>query len=134
MCLVYLQYFERNIVPVLSHLTYFRHIVTLDSYFPTMSQSTGTLRLAESNIQTALSSTSPTSSPTTGSIPQPSQPPVATNGSQKSVFAHFMVGNTFPYTVDDWNQDIALASASGIDGFALNTGSDSWEPARIADA
>ena len=35
---------------VLSHLTYFRHIVTLDSYFPTMSQSTGTLGLAESNI------------------------------------------------------------------------------------
>ena len=50
-CLVYLQYFERNIVPVLSHLTYFRHIVTLGSYFPTMSQSTGIIRLAESNIQ-----------------------------------------------------------------------------------
>jgi glucan endo-1,3-alpha-glucosidase len=45
-----------------------------------------------------------------------------------------MVGNTFPYTLDDWKEDIALAHASGIDGFALNTGSDSWEPARIADA
>ena len=51
MCLVYLQYFKHDIVPgFVSHLTYFRHIVTLDSYFPTMSQSTGTLRLAESNI------------------------------------------------------------------------------------
>ena len=36
---------------VLSHLTYFSHIVTLNSYFPTMLQSTGTLKLAESNIQ-----------------------------------------------------------------------------------
>ena len=36
---------------VLSHLTYFSHIVTLNSYFPTMSQSTGTLRLAKCNIQ-----------------------------------------------------------------------------------
>jgi glucan endo-1,3-alpha-glucosidase len=45
-----------------------------------------------------------------------------------------MVGNTFPYTQDDWTADITLAHASGIDGFALNMGSDSWEPARVADA
>jgi len=45
-----------------------------------------------------------------------------------------MVGNTYPYTVDDWTADITLAHASGIDGFALNIGSDSWEPARVADA
>ena len=51
MCLVYLQYFKCDIVPALSCLTYFRHIITLDSYFPTMSQSTGIFRLAESNIQ-----------------------------------------------------------------------------------
>jgi glucan endo-1,3-alpha-glucosidase len=53
---------------------------------------------------------------------------------KKYVIAHHMVGNTFPYTLDDWTEDITLAHASGIDGFALNTGSDSWEPARIADA
>ena len=70
----------------------------------------------------------------TGSIPQPSQPPATTDGSQKYVIAHHMVGNTFPYTVDDWTDDITLAHASGIDGFALNMGSDSWEPARVADA
>ena len=87
-----------------------------------------------SSPSTTLSSVSPTSSPTSGSIPQPSQIPADTSGSQKYVIAHHMVGNTFPYTLDDWTEDITLAHASGIDGFALNVGSDSWEPARIADA
>ncbi|KAI0061704.1 glycoside hydrolase [Artomyces pyxidatus] len=45
-----------------------------------------------------------------------------------------MVGNTFPYTTTDWANDIALAHDNGIDGFALNIGSDSWQPARVADA
>ncbi|KAI0917175.1 hypothetical protein AcV5_007718 [Taiwanofungus camphoratus] len=56
------------------------------------------------------------------------------NGSAKLVVAHMMVGNTYPYTVDNWASDIALAHASGIDGFALNVGSDSWQPDRVADA
>ncbi|KAF9013289.1 glycosyl hydrolase family 71-domain-containing protein [Cyathus striatus] len=30
--------------------------------------------------------------------------------------------------------DITLAHASGIDGFALNSGTDDWQPARVADA
>jgi len=45
-----------------------------------------------------------------------------------------MVGNTFPYKPQDWADDIALAHASGIDGFALNMGTDDWQPARVADA
>ncbi|TFK74888.1 hypothetical protein BDN72DRAFT_759041 [Pluteus cervinus] len=45
-----------------------------------------------------------------------------------------MVGNTFPYVLKDWSDDIALAHASGIDGFALNMGIDDWQPARVADA
>lgn len=45
-----------------------------------------------------------------------------------------MVGNTYPYTVDTWAADIALAYANGIDSFALNIGSDDWQPARVADA
>ncbi|KZT29607.1 glycoside hydrolase family 71 protein [Neolentinus lepideus HHB14362 ss-1] len=52
----------------------------------------------------------------------------------KYVVAHHIVGNTYPYTVSNWASDIALASAHGIDGFALNVGSDSWQPARVADA
>jgi len=45
-----------------------------------------------------------------------------------------MVGNTYSYTPAIWADDIAKASANGIDGFALNMGRDEWEPARIADA
>ncbi|KAG6831948.1 hypothetical protein H0H92_006549 [Tricholoma furcatifolium] len=45
-----------------------------------------------------------------------------------------MVGNTYPYTLQDWSDDIALAYASGIDGFALNMGVDVWQPDRVADA
>jgi glucan endo-1,3-alpha-glucosidase len=79
----------------------------------------------------------------------------------KLVVAHFIVGNTYPYTIDDWTQgvslsltfisrkwltkkkkffqpqlhiDITLASSKGIDAFALNVGRDSWQPDRVADA
>ena len=97
--------------------------------------------IAAGSVSTPTSSPSPSistvasHSPTISSaIPQPSQPPPATNDSPKYVVAHHMVGNTFPYTLDDWAEDIALAHAAGIDGFALNIGSDSWEPARVADA
>ena len=83
---------------------------------------------------TTLSSNSPTPPSPTGPTLQPSQPPAATNGTPKYVIAHHMVGNTFPYTLSDWQEDIALAHAAGIDGFALNMGTDSWEPARVADA
>jgi hypothetical protein len=56
------------------------------------------------------------------------------SSAQKYVVAHHMVGNTFPYTVADWLNDITLAHSFGIDGFALNVGSDSWQPQRVADA
>jgi glucan endo-1,3-alpha-glucosidase len=45
-----------------------------------------------------------------------------------------MVGNTYTYTKADWTTQINAAKAAGIDGFALNMGSDSWQPARVADA
>jgi hypothetical protein len=41
----------------------------------------------------------------------------------KSVFAHFMVGNTVSFTQDDWTQQINLAKGAGIDAFALNMAS-----------
>lgn len=67
------------------------------------------------------------------SIPLMSTSPVD-NSSQKYVVAHHMVGNTYPYTLNDWADDIRLAHASGIDGFALNCGIDDWSAARVADA
>ncbi|KAF8631025.1 hypothetical protein AX15_002636 [Amanita polypyramis BW_CC] len=60
--------------------------------------------------------------------------PVNTVDAQKYVVAHHMVGNTYPYTLNDWADDIAQAHAAGIDGFALNMGRDDWQPARVADA
>ncbi|KAF8494304.1 alpha-1,3-glucanase [Gautieria morchelliformis] len=45
-----------------------------------------------------------------------------------------MVGNTYSYTSSDWTEDIELASSHGIDGFALNVGSDTWQPKHVAAA
>jgi glucan endo-1,3-alpha-glucosidase len=64
--------------------------------------------------------------------------PVATNvpssSSDHVVWAHHMVGNTYPYSQSSWLSDVNTASSAGIDGFALNMGSDYWQPDRIADA
>lgn len=57
-----------------------------------------------------------------------------TSTTPKYVVAHHIVGNTYPYTISDWLEDINLAHQAGIDAFALNVGSDSWQPARVADA
>lgn len=54
--------------------------------------------------------------------------------STKYVVVHFMVGNTYPYTVQNWLSDVLLAHQSGIDGFALNVGSDDWQPQQVANA
>ncbi len=81
---------------------------------------------------TALTTTSTTATATaavqTGSSTIPASSQV------HSVYAHHMVGNTYPYGVSDWASDISAAQAAGIDGFALNMGSDYWQPARVADA
>ncbi|TFK45075.1 glycoside hydrolase family 71 protein [Crucibulum laeve] len=64
-------------------------------------------------------------------VPMPPTPaPVAT---QKAVFVHFMVGNTYPYTVDDWLADLKLASTNEIDGFVLNVGREEWQKDRVRD-
>ncbi|KAG5639210.1 hypothetical protein H0H81_005689 [Sphagnurus paluster] len=67
-------------------------------------------------------------------IPTPMFSRQDANPTPKYVVAHHMVGNTFPYTQQDWADDIALAHASGIDGFALNMGIDEWQPDRVSDA
>ncbi|KAG9315881.1 glycoside hydrolase family 71 protein [Chiua virens] len=56
------------------------------------------------------------------------------SNSTKYVVAHFMVGNSYPYTQQDWLSDIRLAFQNGIDGFALNVGQDSWQPQQVANA
>ncbi|RYC58264.1 hypothetical protein CHU98_g7938 [Xylaria longipes] len=48
------------------------------------------------------------------------------------VFAHYIIGLTNGQTRDEWQLDISQAKASGIDGFALNVGSqDSYNDAQL---
>jgi len=44
---------------------------------------------------------------------------------------HRLQGNTYSYTSATWLSEIRLASAGGIDGFALNLGTDSWQLAGL---
>lgn len=44
-----------------------------------------------------------------------------------------MVGNTYPYTTEDWLEDLKLAGANEIDGFALNIGVEAWQKDRVLD-
>ncbi|WWC70915.1 uncharacterized protein I206_104867 [Kwoniella pini CBS 10737] len=51
--------------------------------------------------------------------------------SDKKVFAHFMIGIVYGYTLDSWLEDIALAKSKGIDGFALNIGLDFYTQPQL---
>ncbi|KAH9833684.1 glycoside hydrolase family 71 protein [Rhodofomes roseus] len=51
-----------------------------------------------------------------------------------SVFAHFMVQNSYSYAASDWESDITTAAGIGIDGFALNIAQNDYEVDRLADA
>ncbi|KAG9013645.1 hypothetical protein FRB90_005817 [Tulasnella sp. 427] len=59
-----------------------------------------------------------------------------TNGSNtgKVIIAHVIVGNTYSYTKQQWIDEIKMASAQGIDAFALNFGYDSWQPTQMQSA
>ena len=75
-----------------------------------------------------------TAAPSSASAAPPSTTSVPVSSDEHVVWAHHMVGNTYPYGVSDWASDVSKASSYGIDGFALNMGSDWWQPARISDA
>lgn len=45
-----------------------------------------------------------------------------------------ILGNVYSYTQDTWIEQINLAIDAGIGAFALNLGSDSWQPDQIAKA
>lgn len=60
--------------------------------------------------------------------------PLTRRNSPKYVVAHFMVGNTYPYNLQNWLSDIVLAHQNGIDAFALNVGRDSWQTQQVANA
>ncbi|KAL1412022.1 hypothetical protein Q8F55_003019 [Vanrija albida] len=71
--------------------------------------------------------------PTTTPIPTtPTEVP--RSNSAHYVWAHHMVGLTYNYSPSDWSGDVSAAKAYGIDGFALNMGSDYWGPAQVDSA
>ncbi|WVF69229.1 hypothetical protein IAT40_004005 [Kwoniella sp. CBS 6097] len=43
------------------------------------------------------------------------------------VVAHFMLGNTYPFTDRDWETTFDLAEATSLDGLALNLGPEDWQ-------
>ncbi|WVO19777.1 uncharacterized protein IAS62_001067 [Cryptococcus decagattii] len=99
----------------------------------TSGYASGAATVTESTTTSAsvIASTSTTSTESAASAASTSVP--SSSGTHQ-VWAHFMVGNTYPYTASNWASDISAALTAGIDGFALNMGSDYWQPARIADA
>ncbi|RSH78984.1 uncharacterized protein EHS24_001910 [Apiotrichum porosum] len=79
-------------------------------------------------------STSVSEPATTTSTVAPSTTSVPASSASHYVWAHHMVGYTYSYSSSDWTEDVTNAKAYGIDGFALNMGSDSWQPDRISTA
>ncbi|KAG5643313.1 hypothetical protein DXG03_001197 [Asterophora parasitica] len=53
---------------------------------------------------------------------------------QKYVFMHHIVGSEYPYTQNDWADDLRQIAAKGIDATVLNMGSDAWERQQIGRA
>ncbi|KZS88876.1 hypothetical protein SISNIDRAFT_432302 [Sistotremastrum niveocremeum HHB9708] len=108
------------------------NLIVQPSTSTTPTTSTTSTSKVTTTTPTTTSTTKTTS--TTSSVSSSSSSPVPTASSARYVFAHHMVGNTYPYKVADWLADIQKAYAAGIDGFALNMGIDSWQSARVADA
>ncbi|ORY28480.1 glycoside hydrolase [Naematelia encephala] len=45
----------------------------------------------------------------------------------KLVVAHFMLGNTYPFTENDWKTTFDQAEETGLDALALNLGPEDWQ-------
>lgn len=67
-------------------------------------------------------------------LPQTTHPTGRAVATEKLVVAHHIIGYTYPYNLSTWKSDIELAYRSGLDGFALNVGSDTWEADQVASA
>ncbi|KAK4684846.1 glucan endo-1,3-alpha-glucosidase, partial [Tremellales sp. Uapishka_1] len=89
---------------------------------------------AVTQAATTKAASATTAASATGSAVAADSTTVASSSSTHNVWAHHMVGNTYPYGQSDWLSDINAAHSYGIDGFALNIGSDSWQSDRVNDA
>lgn len=95
------------------------------------STPTSTLKATtKASSTTAVAATTSAATATAGNVASTSS---SANGrSANKVFAHFMIGNTYAMQgVSDYQTQIAKAIAMGIDGFACNVGSDTWQPNRL---
>ncbi|ODO07533.1 glucan endo-1,3-alpha-glucosidase agn1 [Cryptococcus wingfieldii CBS 7118] len=109
-----------------------------ESASETVSQSASANETESATASLTVSSTESVSASTTatasGSATTADSTTVPSSSAEHQVWAHHMVGNTYSYTSSNWASDIASATAAGIDGFALNIGSDSWGSSRVSDA
>lgn len=89
------------------------------------AQCTSTTTMKTSTTSKAATTT------TSASTSQYTGVPGATGANK--VFAHFMIGNTYSMTsVSQYETEIAKAISMGLDGFACNVGSDTWQPNRLS--
>lgn len=89
---------------------------------------------AAASTSDAVSSASASADPTPASTAASSPTTAPSSGGAKAVYAHMMVGNTYPFNYDSWMNNIRLASAAGFDGFALNVGHEDWQARQVASA
>lgn len=54
-----------------------------------------------------------------------------TEALSRKVFAHYMVGITYGQELAQWQTDMTEAKSAGIDGFALNIGTDSYTSGQL---
>ncbi|KAF7295292.1 hypothetical protein MIND_01068500 [Mycena indigotica] len=79
-------------------------------------------------------SDSPSNSPSNSPPDSPTDSPPTSPTTSKLVVAHYMVGNTNRYRVDDWETHIQRADNTGFDAFALNIGNDAWQVGQLKRA
>ncbi|ORX38896.1 glycosyl hydrolase family 71-domain-containing protein [Kockovaella imperatae] len=116
----------------------------------TVPTTTTTKTPSPTTTTTTTTRSTPTTTTTTTTTSTPSPSPLPANpagansvfgvanppgsNSQKSLYVHHIVGNTYSYSVSDWMNDMSQASAAGIDGFALNFGNLYWEFTQMDNA
>lgn len=112
-------------------------IATTTTVTPTTATTIATTVATTRTTTTATAvpaTTTTTPPPQASSYTIPNDFPGGGNNGNKLVYAHFILGNAYPYTPDMWRTDISRAQGAGIDGFMLNLGGDYWQPARVQDA
>ncbi|KAL7413969.1 glycosyl hydrolase family 71-domain-containing protein [Mrakia frigida] len=107
-------------------ITIFQYSSSGETLTPSTTTTTTTTSTTSSAPRSTSATTTTTSTSNTTSTTTTAFVPAATT-SGKAVYAHFMMGNTYSYTAATWLSEIKLASAGGVDGFALNLGTDSWQ-------